>query len=60
MNMKGDFNFHKNGCTTKIRKLESRKTVMHIMVQCSNEKSGSSISVNQGKTSKVLKTMTNY
>lgn len=45
---------------TKISKLESRKTVMHIMVQCSNEKPGSSISANQGKTSKVFKTMTNY
>lgn len=44
----------------KISKLKNRKTVIHIRFQCSNEKPESSVSVNQGRTSKVSKTMTNY
>lgn len=55
INMKGDFNLHKNWWMAKISKLESRKTVIHIRFQCSNEKPGSSISVYQGKASKILK-----
>lgn len=44
----------------KINKLESRKFTIHIRCQYSNKKPGTSISVYQEKTPKILKTMTTY